>query len=125
MKNRSGHSRRNINPPERRKDGRVKLRLFMGVFGFLASLGMAIVSYQFDLTRGHAGWIISLCVVSAVLCVLAIFAALLLGIRCKNCRRRLRSIPTTQQSEGYAPLHYFCPHCNIEWETGLVLGSPD
>jgi hypothetical protein len=45
-----------------------------------------------------------------------------LGIRCKQCRKRIGKAQTECRGDGYRPLCFYCPQCNVIWETGLVSG---
>jgi hypothetical protein len=125
MKKNARDTPKKANLPRRLPDHRLKVRFVLRILGFLASLGAAWLSSYLEVARDHAALIIPICVVSAVLCAGSLFVPILFGIRCKSCGQRIRSSRTTQQHDGYAPLHYYCSKCNVEWDTGLVLGSPD
>ena len=51
------------------------------------------------------------------------FAPLLIGIPCESCGRRIFEGPARPRCDGRTPLHFYCPECCVEWDTGVWWGE--
>ncbi len=69
--------------------------------------------------------IVLICGIGLGLCWIAIDGPLPI-YRCPACRLRLRDpIRPAPGDQGAGPIHYPCPECEIEWETGWRSGGAE
>ncbi len=55
-------------------------------------------------------------------CAMAISFARIHILRCADCRQFTRYI--VQQEDDPQSRHFFCAQCNIEWDSGIKIGTP-
>ena len=63
------------------------------------------------------------CIFAGIVGVAGAFAPIVLGIRCRNCARRIFSAPARHSCTRRPPIRFYCPACDVEWDTGLWWGE--
>ena len=48
-----------------------------------------------------------------------VFAPVWWGIRCTGCGRRIFSAPVRPGGGRAKPLRFYCPTCDVDWDTGI------
>lgn len=106
-------------PPRRLRDYRLAIRLAVCVAVLaVCAIGGVLAVVWLPWPRQWQG--LAACVVTGFAALAFLFAPLLLGIRCRDCGRRIFRAAARPRSDGATPVRYYCPACNVEWETGLV-----
>jgi hypothetical protein len=117
-----------------RRTGNMKtdLRVLVWFFSWLLAAGCLIGSVLILAFSSKEDWIgknplpfLSILALAAV-CFAVALAPWYWGIRCRECRRRLRKADTPRDcSTGMHPLEFYCADCRITWKTYLVSGPGD
>jgi hypothetical protein len=63
------------------------------------------------------------CILVGLAGVTCAFAPLLLGMPCERCDRRIFVRPEQPRCGGRSPIRFYCPACDIEWDTGAWWGE--
>ncbi len=63
------------------------------------------------------------CLLAGLIGISLALAPLLLGIRCKSCARRIFLAPARPPNRPRPPIRFYCPACNVEWDTGFWWGE--
>jgi hypothetical protein len=58
-------------------------------------------------------------VLAALALQIFVFAPLWLGIRCKRCGQRIFAAPARPGHGRAKPLRFYCPACEVDWDTGI------
>ena len=106
-------------PPRRLRDYRLAIRLAVCVAVLaVCAIGGVLAVVWLPWPRQWQG--LAACVAAGFAGLAFLFAPLFLGIRCRDCGRRIFRAPARPSGDGATPVRYYCPTCNVEWETGLV-----
>ena len=94
--------------------------MFLLVNGFLFIVLGTLRGYK--LLEVHP-WIILVVVGGGFICIALASMPFWRGIRCRQCRRRLKRMKVDcDVRTGNAPLRFHCVVCNVIWNTPLVSG---
>jgi predicted RNA-binding Zn-ribbon protein involved in translation (DUF1610 family) len=77
-----------------------------------------VLSWRYWGQFGLSFWLAAGFFLSWIIGWIILDVVLFRSYRCPSCGQRITT-PTIQNRKADDPIHYYCPRCDTEWDTGL------